>query len=52
MYKIETGEVFVYESEVGQFVKVGASAPTTGGNVAAGRRQRDGRAQAARLAKR
>lgn len=40
MYKIESGEVFYYESEIGQFVKFGeAGAAGMGGMAIAGRRQ-------------
>lgn len=39
MYKIDSGEVFNYESEVGQFVKFGAAEATSGQGLAiAGRR--------------
>jgi carbonic anhydrase len=41
MYKIDSGEVFYYESEVGQFVKFGDTAVEGGARVAdGGRRQR------------
>jgi carbonic anhydrase len=45
MYKIESGEVFYYESEVGQFVKFGAVEATSGQGVTiAGRRAEKGQA--------
>jgi carbonic anhydrase len=39
MYKIDSGEVFYYESEVGQFVKFGDVAVEGGARVADGRRR-------------
>jgi len=44
MYKIESGEVFYYESELGQYVKFGASPQASGQSLAvAGRRHSNGR---------
>ena len=40
MYKIDTGEVFFYESQVGQFVKFGAAAADGGDRLHASRIQR------------
>jgi carbonic anhydrase len=39
MYKIDSGEVFYYESELGQFVKFGETAVEGAVRVAAGKRQ-------------
>jgi carbonic anhydrase len=40
MYKIDSGEMFYYESEIGQFVKFGDAMVAAGhGNAVAGRRQ-------------
>jgi len=40
MYKIDSGEVFYYESEVGQFVKFGDATVTASDGIAvAGRRR-------------
>jgi carbonic anhydrase len=39
MYKIDSGEVFCYESEVGQFVKFGDASVVGADRVAAGGRK-------------